>query len=559
MRPFRIISLVILFLIIAVLAAWFILYYIVWPKPQLIRLVPDNPFAYISASNLKKTASTGSINEFINRFFKSPTWESFKLTPTGQKIISQKNILERNLGKPVDINTVMQILGKDIFIAFYNNNEKWDFLLTSQVGVIVRFELTFGFTKHTLESEYKLVGEKYKGIDLSTLKVMDEDFSYAFIGQAGMLSTDISLLKRAIDAYKDDGNGLSENPEFRKLTAGLLGNDLAFYVDSSRIDEVYNYASQRRPSTFRFLLSLADQFDELAGFGSQELGNLKFDLRLKNIKTEGQTSNNQNTIRNFVPDDCIFFLQNNDMKPDKIFDITKDLLGLDLDVIKYLLFPALGDGVSLAVLKPRIQEFQFTPPIITVFKIKDKESLESALTIIKKSLIFGQNKLEFSQIEYEGIDAFHANLNVRRGYILEPGYTIIDDFLIIGTYKSVLKDAIEVYKDKRQPILKNENYLNILKSITPFDSALTNGNMFLDIESLSSMTKQVAKMNEIQAKLMGVKSAELSAIRLYQNVNLLEIWRYMGAAFSPENGNINMKLILIGGAKNVTVSRGNPS
>jgi hypothetical protein len=547
----RKILLISLLILTAFLVSWIILYYIVWPKFDTAKLVPEKPFVYISALNLEKTISVAPIPEFMDRLASSPLWKNFMMTDIGKKVNLQKNILEQNLGRPLDRNILMRVVGKDVILALYDDSGTRNFLLISQLGMIERIGLTSSFTKRFLGAGLSLTGENYKGVKLTTLEVSDGKYSYGFVGRTGMLSMDISLLKKAIDVYKDKVHGFSENPEFRKLTAGLYGTDISVYLNPSRIREIYNSTLRLndKPSIrINYLLTLADKIDTFASFGSQKYGNLEFDSRLENSNQIDQEQNDQFSDINkdmespFVPGNCLFFLQRKSMKAETFFEITKAIMGVDLDAIKLLLLPDLSNGIVFAAMEPKIHELQFVPPIIVFFKIQNKIALESTMEMIRKSIRYGKQKLEFSEITHEGIPVFYSSLPLRNGVILAPCYTIFKDYLIMATDESVLKSAIDVSIGKQQTIAKNEAYTNILNYITESPgSTAKDGNIFINLKSLVPVIKQGAKMYEFQSTIIGKKSDIIAATNLQQNIAIMEVWDYMGVVF---NGKTELKMVL---------------
>ena len=60
MKALRIILTILLVLAIALLILLGVSHYLIWPKPEVLSLVPGTPLAYIAACDLDKTISAGS-------------------------------------------------------------------------------------------------------------------------------------------------------------------------------------------------------------------------------------------------------------------------------------------------------------------------------------------------------------------------------------------------------------------------------------------------------------------------------------------------------------------
>ncbi|MBM3212139.1 DUF3352 domain-containing protein, partial [Candidatus Poribacteria bacterium] len=447
-------------LFIAIAATWLILHYIIWPKPNLEILIPEKPFLYINVSNLEKTISDFTISQSIQRFVDSSLWENFKATDMGKKLVLQKSIWEESLGKPIDKRNLMRIVGKNAILSIYDDSGKLDFLLVSQLGIITKIFLTSVILKQSLASEYKQIVEKYKDNKIMTLEISGKKYSYAFIGRTGLISTDISILKKVIDINKYKTHNLIDNPDFKEIATGLQGKDISIYLNPWKIHNIYNSqiisTTQSDPKTSRrinYLLSIADQIESYAIFGTKGHGTLRFESRFKKLNEDyKQNDRKDNSEYIPIPHKCLFFLHNKNTKPEVFFEMTKGLIGLDMDPIKPILLPYLDDSLTLSAIEPIIQEAQFIPSIMVAFRVKNKTALESTMEMLRTSIRYGQRKLEFAETKYNHVSVFYSRLPIGRGVILAPGYTILGDYFIISTYESALKDAIDVSIGKQQSI-----------------------------------------------------------------------------------------------------------
>lgn len=562
-----------LFLFIAVAIIWGVLYYVVWQKPEILSLVPDTPVAYISVSNLERSLSDSEISEFMNRLAQAPFLSDFKSTRLGKNIMLQKRAWERQLGGTIDRDTITTLMGKDAHLALYNKQGRWDFLLLSEVGLLTRINLTSNATKQSLGTEHKAATEKYKGIELISLGFLDWTFSYGFIGRAGMLSTDKSLLKEAIDHYRD---AKQKDTGFKKIITGPSNADIFYYVDISNVLDIlepggfFDVSSLRTNTRLDILLSripsVSKLFSTYTGSGSRQNGTLRFDSQIQNIsgikaqdsRLKAQGAKQGSSVSNlgyfngaaidnlFVPANCLSYIVYNTLEPDSVFEIFGSLTGLKMDSIRHKLVPLLHTGAAMAVLEPNVKEFQLLPPVMLFFTLKDKKAAETALGDIKGSFKTKYGQLDFAESEYENARINYTRLPIGMGMSLDVGYTITgDNLLILATDTSALKAAIDTSLGKCEALSKNKDYARTMSPIalssgsTPID-----GQAFINIRSIASMTRQAARLYAWQASVAGKRAAERVATLLYQNASLLESWHYIGVIFDSENDKTNIKLVL---------------
>ena len=547
----------------AAVLAWCVIYYLVWPKPEILELVPSTPLFLIAASNLDETLSLSRTSEFANRVARSPLWRDFKSSRLWRQLRLQKRIWERQMGlaiDPEDPDGVIQLVEKDAILAFYGGQRPLSFLLISQVGLTTRINIMSRSTKRMLASRHEFTTEEYRGIELITVAEPGWKFSYGFIGRAGLLSTDKSLLKEAVDLYRVGRQGLTATPGFKKLVADLPASDTSFYINVAKIRDVTEplrtsllRTNAEMDSQLRHLMSVAQRIDALAGVGSHEDGNLTLDAqwsvpslysprRAKGTEVgESSIQHPVFSIHNFVPINCLFFMLYGTLKPGLVFEMMRAVVGSDLDVVRDKLLPVLRSGAAVAVLEPNIKELQLLPPVMFLFGVKDRIVAQTALEDLKGSLKIGHRQLEFVEIKYEDIAINYTRLPIGMGMSMDTGYALIgDDLLVVATDTSALEAAIDVALGKRQSLMESEQYANIL---TPIAEA-TDGRIFMNIRSAAIMTKQAARLYAWRAKLAGEHEAERIATMLYQNAFTLEAWHYMGATFNSDSDKTNVKMVL---------------
>jgi hypothetical protein len=556
MKLVKIVLITLLSLASAALLTWCVMYYLVWPKPEILGLVPNAPLFFIAASNLDETLSASRTSEFVNRVARSPLWRDLKSSRLWRQLRLQKRIWERQMGlaiDPEDPDGVIQLVEKDAILAFYGGQRPLSFLLISQVGLTTRINIMSRSTKRMLASRHEFTTEQYRGIELMTVAQPSWKFSYGFIGRAGLLSTDKSLLKEAVDLYKVGRRGLTATPGFKKLVVDLPASDTSFYINVAKIRDVTQplrtsllRANGEMDSQLRHLMSVAGRIDALAGVGSHEHGNLMLDARwsmpsLYSPRRAEGTGVGESSIQNFVPTNCLFFMLYGTLRPGLIFEMLRAVVGSDLDVVRDRLLPVLHNGAAVAVLEPNIKELQLLPPVMFFFRVKDRTAAQTALEHLKGSLKIGHRQLEFVETKHEDIAINYTRLPIGMGMSMDVGYALIgDDLLVVATDTSALETAIDVALSKRQSLMDSGQYASVLAPI----AEAADGRIFMNIRSTAAMTKQAARLYAWRAKLAGEYEAERIATMLYQNAFTLEAWHYMGATFNSDSDKTNVRMVL---------------
>ena len=557
MKIIKIVLISLLSLIIAVALVWCIFYYLVWPKPGILSLIPGEPLAYITASNLSETLPAAKESEFVERVAKSPLWKDIKSSGLWRQIEGQKTAWEKQTKARLDPEGILRLVEKDALLAIYKEQGRWGFLLISEVGLLTRMNIMSDGTEEMMESMHEFTKEKYRGVKLMTVKGSGWEFSYGFVGRVGLLSLDKSLLKKAVDVRKDKEQGLAAMSGFEELFADSPRSpDVSLYVNAAKIRDTVDFsaitplidAAKANPRAGH-LVSIAQQTGILTGIGLRQRGNLRFDIRMSRVNADPVSSKrDDNSARTdgwiddlSVPDDCLIFALHETLGPQLLSEMLEVFVDLDRDVIGDKLLPALHSGTAIAVLKPKAEDLQLLPLLTVLFRVKDRAMAESALKALEGSMKAKSGQLIFNETEYENITIRYARVPMLMAMSLDAGYTLIgDDLLVVATDTSALEMAIDVFSGKRQSLMKDKNYTSVLSPIVK----ASDGQIFVNIGFATPVIKQAAMLYALRAKFMGEASAAKIATALQQNVSILEAWRYIGTTFDSSGDRIDMKLVL---------------
>jgi hypothetical protein len=543
MKAVRIILTILLILAVAFVILLGVSRYLIWPKPEVLSLVPGTPLAYIAACDLDKTISAVEESEFAEQFAKSPLWSDIKSSRLGRQVHLQKlawDIYWENYvgAEPLKLDDILQLVKRDALLAFYGGT---DFLLISAVDLLALLNITWGDTEEMLVSRYGFVMEEYKGVKLLSVKILGQEFSYGFIGRVGLLGSNKSLLKAAIDMHKDREQGLAAEPGFRELIVDMPESDLSFYVNVAKSFEAYSNIDPR----LRYILPIAEHINACVGAVSGQGGNIRFDVRASHtLSLQHVAGGNSLEDGVFVPASSMVFASSHIIEPGLPFEALRASLGVDLRVVESKLVPVLRDGVTIAFLEPKVKEFQLLPPAMLFLQVKDRSTAETTLEDIKNSMKMGGKQLEFAQETYENIPINLTKLPIGMGISLDAGYAFMgDDLLVLATDVPALKSVVDVSLEKQPSLMEEKQYTHVLAPI--LDGS--DGQVFMNLVSVAAITKQAARLYAWRSKLVGDRDAEQMATMLYQNAFLLESWKYMGATLNSDDGKINVKLVLDAG------------
>ena len=552
MRIIKTIFIGLLSLAIALALAWCIMTYLVWPKPEILGLVPDAPLAYVSASGLSEALADAQESEFASRVVRSPLWKQLKSSRMWRQAKNLKRAWEKRSQLAIKPGEIIQLVGQDAVLAFYGEKGRLDILLVSEVGVVTRMNIKSGRTEKAFSKVYKIVKEKYKGAELITMSVPQLKFSYGFIGRAGMLSSDISLLRKAVDLHKGTGQ---ETPERRKLVTALPKSDISFYIDAAKIRAFADHPIMRSlisDSRLNYLTTVVQHTNAWAGAGFHQSGDMVFDLRTSYTSTASSEkgdapvfhpNNLDDLLRDDlpIPADCLLFAGYEMLEPGVLFETLGTIIGANTKAVSDKLLPVLRQGAAAVIMEPNLEELQILPPVMVFFQMKDKTATQAIMRGLSASMTFRGRQLNFTEAKYANVIINHARVPIGMGMSIDAGYTFIgDDLLVMATDTSALELAIDVSFGKRQSLMKDPRYINVLDPIIE----ASEGRVFVNISSAAAMTKRAGKLYSFRAKLAGEREAERIAAMLYQNVFILEAWQFMGIAFDFSEDKVNVRMAL---------------
>ncbi|HID56006.1 TPA: hypothetical protein EYP37_05725, partial [Candidatus Poribacteria bacterium] len=166
-------------------------------------------------------------SDFVREISETPMAGYIKGSGWWREIKWQLKMWEYGFGVPFKVEDLKKVAGDKSLLALYRR-DKPEIFIASFVSSQGKVEITT--SQATAPKSYRITSERYRGSSIVTVNSgFPRRFHYAFIGKLGLLSTDKGLLKKAIELYRDGGDGFARRrPE---IARSLMGSDLSLYVD----------------------------------------------------------------------------------------------------------------------------------------------------------------------------------------------------------------------------------------------------------------------------------------------------------------------------------------
>ena len=143
------------------LIAWLIIYYLVFPMPNILDLTPNNVMGYFDIYNSEKVLSDIQRSELVKRVAESPWWNSFKSTSLWNELNNELGSFQQ-LG--IDQSIIFRLIGTHSIAGFKLDSElsqpKINYILISELDILTRLVLSLGQIERFLSpSEYSIIKE----------------------------------------------------------------------------------------------------------------------------------------------------------------------------------------------------------------------------------------------------------------------------------------------------------------------------------------------------------------------------------------------------------------
>ncbi|MCZ6678457.1 MAG: hypothetical protein O7E52_14560 [Candidatus Poribacteria bacterium] len=419
------------------------------PEQSLLTLLPDAPICYVSVKELGGLIRTFQRSEFGGQTAQMPILEEVQRELWWRQMVYQKRLWEYEMGGKLDLKKIKGYFGEEAILSVYKRGGEISFLLISAVGAKEKLEIATLTATARVNPNYKRLKENYRGMDINTITGYPKDFSYAFMGKIGLLTTDKSLIRDTIDIHAKQKQGFTNHRRignFLRAQYNRDGNTL--YIDAPRFAQVFPFGEP--------LKSLSEGINTWTFSNHYERGIIHSRHRLLWNANRQFTQDNQSPspmdkhLLSILPAATALLSVSSNAAPKAMWEQMNANLPLQYPQGEVDLSRHLKPGIALALLAPPTDTPVRTPSILLICPIRDRAGLEAELIQLQQQKItLNDTPLEFLDPQnYQGIS--FQPVQLRLGFLLslKGGYALLDDYWVIGTTVSALKSAIGAFAQR---------------------------------------------------------------------------------------------------------------
>ena len=401
---------------------------------------------------LEDVVETFNRSEFGKNTAKMPILTEVRRQLWWRVMVYQKRLWEHRMGGKLDFKTIKGYLGEEALVAFYKRGEEVSFLVVSAVGAKEKLEIAAITATDPVNPNYKRIREDYEGFTINTITGYPRDFSYAFIGRIGLLALDPSLIKDTIDIYAKRKSGFTSRysmGEYLQQQYNTSGSTV--YIDFPRLTQAFEFDEQFS-SLFRGVAVWTFSNSYERGMIHSEHRIIRNEYSQLTEQAVGAIDRN---LLSVLPTTTALMGVSHQADASAIWESLNANLAITVgaksrprdsskafgaDVSRHL-----GTGFTVALLASASDTPMAIPPLILAFPIKDRNGLNAGLMRHKQNGIQINGKpLRFLMPrDYQGVGI--QPVQFKHSFLLSStgGYTIVNDYWIIGTTVAGLKFMID--------------------------------------------------------------------------------------------------------------------
>lgn len=364
-----------------------------------------------------------------------------------------------------------------------------------------RFFNQFGDNVFLKQSEYK--GEIVQTVTISNLGM---EFGVVLLRDLLVIGVGEKAARTSIDVFNGEKPALAQDPLFEQIQsralepshiAGffnfeplikILKNQEANFINSDQWENVLARISGIKAFGFSSRLSPVIRLDSQFIFDPQQLS---ADYAPLYNCPPGENK----TIR-FTPVDVIGYQWSNCFKLDHYWDqIVQELKVLDssssnIDEIESKIgmsigqdiLPAFGEEIGGYIQDIQVGGFFPIPKLLFFIEINNRSKAEQLLEKLKN-----QPMVMLQEEDYKGVSLKYLALPL--GQDVQPGYSFLDNYLLISTSRQLIKDSIDANKNKSMSLLENPSFKEINFGLTGKNRVV----QFLEIGQIVEKIKGIAE------------------------------------------------------------------
>jgi hypothetical protein len=522
------------------LIAWLIIYYLVFPMPNILDLTPNSVLCYLDIYNSEKVLSDIQRSELVKHVAESPWWNSFKSTSLWNELNNELGSFQQ-LG--IDQSIIFRLIGTHSIAGFKLDSDlsqpKINYILISELDILTRFVLSLGQIERFLSpSEYTIIKEKYNGKKITSIKSADQTYYYSFVGRAGIISNDESLIKKSLDIHKNIELGVSSMPAFRQIKSDLFLSDVSFFVNTAKLVE-----SSKLLERYGFYpknISVIKNSDMALGFVSHSLDEFRLNgvisYQKDSLKRLSESSDNL-----LFPSNCLALITHKSFNPQIIFKWLEKNVSSTFAVIGNGILPAIRESIAEAIIAPKNAESQVLPSFLLFMRVTNRTIAETAFYNLKNTLKLQDGNFDFIKTDYRNNKIYYSSYIPGVSFPIGIGYVFVkDDILLISTDEPSIKEFLDVLNGKAPSLTEQNQY----KIAVPSNIGASDDIIFINLWEMAPIIEQLSRLYLFQGMITGKRSGDRVAGILADNAFIMRSWNYLGGAWNSEADKMNIKLIL---------------
>jgi len=505
---------------------------------ELISLLPDKPVAYLSVKKIDDIITAFETTEFGNQVKKLPVLKMIGTAPIWRDIIYQKRLWEYEMQGRANRELLRSIVGKEAILSFYNR-DGFTFLLISEISSKSKLQISISEATDSIDARYKMIREPYSGIDVITVLGFPREFSYAFIGKIGMLSTELPLIKEAIDIYKGRKKGFVKQNEYNKLIRTTYqSNSNSVYFNLSEYPNQWPLRNVFPDNIKIWLFSNRFQKGRLTSehhFVLEKPVKHAASLFLRFVYGA-----NEQAVRSISANDCpvkkeLVSLEIPELIPadyvifgcfgidcEELWKWLKSKVDLEMSDEKKKLSDYLGRQISILLL-PSDQTSSMLS-IAFILPKTNKDGIQEALNRLADSISLNNKKIKILESEtYKNVKISVFQLPFGLLKFLKCGYAVVNSELVVGLPLEAIKKIVDVSVD--EPKKNNNKGCPYNYTAYPERNAIDlqgAGYLVIHPDLLALEIRHIANFWALAARLSGDKAARQTAEMLSENLFPLE-------------------------------------
>ncbi len=417
------------------------------PTENLLTLLPEDPICFVSAKHLTDAVKAFKRSQFGQRAAQMPILSEIQRQRWWRQILYQKRLWEHEMGAESNFNKLKGYFGEEAILALYRREGKISFLLISAVGAKEKLEIAAVTAADPLNPSFKRLQNDYDGFTINTITGYPREFSYAFLGNVGLLTLHQSLIKDTIDIYAKREEGFNDAFPMRQSLQKRYNSDGSIvFVNFPALFNAFE--------AVRALAPLAEGIETWTLSNRYQNGAIRSRHRMqweaKQERRQPAPAKIDPKLLSILPGKSAVSYIDQSIKPSQLWNLFKANLSIQYQQREVNLERHLGVGVAVTQIDPASKSAIEMPSFIAAIPVTNRAGFEAELMKLQRHRIVVNGKqLRFSEPRsYRDVVFQPVQLPLGLLFSVKGAYALIDDYWIISTTVSGLKSVIDTFTGK---------------------------------------------------------------------------------------------------------------